>query len=169
MSIEVDVQCSAGLDSVEEACDRPPPSIPAVSLIQRWVEAALSGRRDEAELTVRIVDSTEMSQLNSTYRHKEGTTNVLSFPYENPQGVELPLLGDIVICAEVVEYEAADQRKSATAHWAHIVVHGLLHLLGYDHHHDDAAQEMESLESDILASLGFPCPYTHIEQKEELQ
>lgn len=133
--------------------------VPAENLIQRWVEAALTGRRDEAELTVRVVDEDESAELNGLYRKKQGPTNVLSFPFEVPPGLELPLLGDIVICAPVVAREAVEQGKTAEAHWAHMVVHGTLHLLGYDHLEPGEAEEMEALETAILAGLGYPNPY----------
>jgi len=108
---------------------------------------------------VRIVDEAEITALNRQYRGKDGATNVLSFPFEAMAGVETGQLGDVVICAPVVAAEAVTQGKSLQAHWAHIVMHGVLHLLGYDHHRDAEAQEMEALETRLLASLGFPDPY----------
>jgi probable rRNA maturation factor len=133
--------------------------IPAEDDFRRWVAAALAGRRDEAELTIRVVDEEESAELNGTYRHKQGPTNVLSFPFIAPPGVELPLLGDIVICAPVVAREAAEQGKTAAAHWAHMTVHGCLHLLGYDHIDPAEAEIMESLERDVLSALGYADPY----------
>lgn len=133
--------------------------IPGEASVHRWVEAALAGRRDEAELTVRVVDEDESAELNGLYRKKQGPTNVLSFPFEAPPGLELPLLGDIVVCAPVVVREAAEQGKTVEAHWAHMVVHGTLHLLGYDHLEQGEAEEMEALETAILAGLGYPNPY----------
>jgi probable rRNA maturation factor len=100
-----------------------------------------------------------MAQLNQHYRGKPGPTNVLSFPADLPESLQLPLLGDIVICAPVVAREAVEQGKPAAAHWAHMAVHGALHLLGYDHICETEATEMEDLETAILATLGFPCPY----------
>ena len=100
-----------------------------------------------------------MTQLNSAYRGKAGPTNVLSFPAEIPEGLDIPLLGDIVVCAPVVRREAVEQGKTESAHWAHMIVHGTLHLLGYDHIQNDEAEAMEALETTILAQLNYPCPY----------
>ncbi|MFI4967404.1 MAG: rRNA maturation RNase YbeY [Gammaproteobacteria bacterium] len=133
--------------------------VPAEADLRRWVDAALAGRRVEAELSIRIVGEVEGAALNATYRHKQGATNVLSFPAELPAGVPLPVLGDLVICAPVVTREAQEQGKSPEAHWAHLVVHGCLHLLDFDHETEIQAAEMESLERNILASMGYPDPY----------
>ncbi|MDH5778060.1 MAG: rRNA maturation RNase YbeY [Gammaproteobacteria bacterium] len=124
-----------------------------------WATAAYLGDNAEMEMTVRIVDEDESSQLNQTYRHKSGSTNVLSFPFEQAPGIEVPLLGDLVICAPVVEREAIEQHKTAKAHWAHMVVHGTLHLQGYDHISPADSAQMEQLETDILARLGYSNPY----------
>lgn len=124
-----------------------------------WAAAAYLGDDSNTEMTVRIVDEGESAQLNQTYRHKSGPTNILSFPFENPVGVELPLLGDLVICAPIVEREAIDQNKTIKAHWAHMVVHGSLHLQGHDHINAQQAAQMEALEIDILTQLGFSNPY----------
>lgn len=150
MSVALDVQYAAP-DS-----DGEPPSTEALST---WVSAVLHGRRDDAELTIRIVDIEEVQTLNRDYRHKDAPTNVLSFPFEAPPGVDLPLLGDVIICAAIVVDEARAQGKAETAHWAHMVVHGVLHLLGYDHIEDDEAEQMEALEVEILQGLGFADPY----------
>lgn len=117
--------------------------------------------RDEhdVEVCVRIVGIDEIQYLNSTYRHKTGPTNVLSFPASLPADVPIELLGDIVICAAVVNGETAQQHKTPRAHWAHMVIHGTLHLLGYDHENDRDAELMEGLETEILQALGFPSPY----------
>ncbi|MBF0218243.1 MAG: rRNA maturation RNase YbeY [Gammaproteobacteria bacterium] len=129
-----------------------------------WIEAAVGRRVDEgSEVTVRLVDAAEMAELNLAYRHQAGTTNVLSFPFEAPAEVDLALLGDIIICRQVVEAEAVAQQKSLTAHWAHLVIHGALHLTGYDHLNDKEAEEMETLEIAILAGLGFANPYEQSE------
>jgi probable rRNA maturation factor len=134
-------------------------TLPSPDAIRRWVNHALQGREDAAELVVRIVDAAEMTALNQRYRGKSGITNVLSFPYESLPGVSSGLLGDVVVCAPVVAEEAIRQGKSQEAHWAHLVMHGVLHLLGYDHHHDADARRMEALETRLLAGLGFADPY----------
>jgi len=133
--------------------------LPSEEDFQRWLTAAVSPFQGEAEVTIRVVDEAESQQLNLDYRGKDKPTNVLSFPFQQPPGLELPLLGDLVICAQVVHAEAAEQGKSAQAHWAHMVVHGCLHLLGFDHIKEDEAEEMEAEEIQILAELGFSNPY----------
>ena len=129
--------------------------------IRRWIEAVLAAEAEtaEVELTVRIVDEAEMAELNTRYRHKTGPTNILSFPFEAPPGVELNLLGDLVIAAPMVQREAQEQGKTETAHWAHMIVHGMLHLLGYDHLKPAEAEDMEAREIRILHELGFSNPY----------
>ena len=111
------------------------------------------------ELTLRIVDETESQQLNFDYRDKNKPTNVLSFPFEAPEHIDMPYLGGLVVCAAVVELEAQTQKKNINDHWAHLCIHGLLHLLGYDHINDEEAQEMEGTETTILAKLGIDDPY----------
>ncbi|WKE66637.1 rRNA maturation RNase YbeY [Gallaecimonas kandeliae] len=134
--------------------------LPSQEDFELWVGKALEGSgRDETELTVRIVDEEEGLELNSQYRGKDYATNVLSFPFEVPDGIELPLLGDLVICAGVVASEAAEQGKAPQAHWAHLVIHGTLHLLGYDHIKDEDAELMEGKEIALLQALGYPDPY----------
>ncbi len=133
--------------------------LPVEADFQRWLEGVLPRFQAESEVTIRIVDETESHTLNLTYRGKDKPTNVLSFPFEAPPGIELPLLGDLVICRQVVEQEAQEQEKSPEAHWAHMVIHGSLHLLGYDHIDDDEAEEMESLETEIMLALGYLDPY----------
>lgn len=133
--------------------------LPTEEQIVQWATVAIQPEGNEVEMTVRIVDEAESHELNLTYRGKDRPTNVLSFPFECPDEVELPLLGDLVICRQVVEREAAEQEKPLMAHWAHMVVHGCLHLLGYDHIEDDEAEEMESLETQIMQGLGFDDPY----------
>jgi len=132
---------------------------PPAADFRRWARAALEGRRAVAELVVRIVDEAESAQLNERFRGKRGATNVLSFPFRAPPPVQTDLLGDLVICAPVVRGEAAEQGKDESAHWAHMVVHGVLHLLGYDHIEEADARQMEALERQILDRLGFPDPY----------
>ena len=134
-------------------------NLPTETQIQQWANAAVRPKTLDPEITVRIVDEAESHDLNLTYRGKDKPTNVLSFPFECPDEVELPLLGDLIICRQVVEHEAAEQGKHVEAHWAHMVVHGCLHLLGYDHIDDEEAEEMESLETEIMTSLGFAAPY----------
>jgi probable rRNA maturation factor len=133
--------------------------LPTEAQFQQWLEAALLPFQDEAEVTVRIVDAGESQQLNADYRGKDYATNVLSFPFQCPPGIELPLLGDLVICAPVVASEALQQNKALHAHWAHMVVHGSLHLLGFDHINDDDAGQMEAEEVTILQQLGVTNPY----------
>ena len=133
--------------------------LPTAEQIEQWATAAVQPQSDEVEMTVRIVDEAESHALNLNYRGKDRPTNVLSFPFECPDEVELPLLGDLVICRQVVEREAQEQDKPVMAHWAHMVVHGSLHLLGYDHIEDDEAEEMESLETQIMTGLGCADPY----------
>ncbi|MEY3807446.1 MAG: hypothetical protein RI893_422 [Pseudomonadota bacterium] len=127
--------------------------------IQRWVDAALADIEQDTEIVVRIVDEQESAELNEQYRHKTGPTNILSFPVEVPEGIELNLLGDLVICAPVLEKEAREQGKLLADHWAHIIVHGVLHLLGYDHIDDSDAELMENKEIAILNQLQVNNPY----------
>jgi probable rRNA maturation factor len=135
--------------------------VPSATSFREWVNAALAGakRRRQAELSIRIVDAAEGRELNRDYRGKDYATNVLSFPAELPPGVQLPLIGDLAICAPVVAREAAEQGKPPRHHWAHMTVHGVLHLLGYDHIVDAEAEAMEALETRILAKLGIADPY----------
>jgi probable rRNA maturation factor len=130
--------------------------------IQRWVDAALDGFNQDTEIVVRIVDEQESAELNEQYRHKSGATNILSFPVEVPEGIELNLLGDLVVCAPVLEKEAFEQHKTLTDHWAHIIVHGVLHLLGYDHIDETQAEFMESKEITILNTLTIKNPYIQV-------
>ncbi|GAB2899241.1 rRNA maturation RNase YbeY [Microbulbifer echini] len=139
-------------------------SLPPDEKIHTWVISALSSQREEAELAVRIVDEDESRQLNAQYRGKDKPTNVLSFHTDFPAELNLPLLGDLVICAPVVEEEAKQQGKSSEAHWAHMLVHGTLHLLGYDHIEDSDAEIMEKLETSLMAQLGFADPYTPLDE-----
>jgi len=133
--------------------------LPSEADIEQWAIAAIGDKKNQAELVIRVVDESESAALNQQYRGKPGPTNVLSFPFQAPPPVESDLLGDLVICAPVVSTQAAEQDKSKRAHWAHMVVHGTLHLLGYDHKQSAEAAEMENMEIGILAQLGFPDPY----------
>ncbi len=133
--------------------------LPSEDQFNQWFTEAVHAFQQDAEITIRIVDEEESQSLNRDYRGKDKPTNVLSFPFEIPKGIEINLLGDLVICRQVVEKEAKEQEKDLIAHWAHMVIHGSLHLLGYDHIDDDDAEEMESLEITILSKLGFENPY----------
>jgi len=158
---------SATID-LQEASEHP--HCPTLSQLTSWVDAALSRaaeNKQESEITIRIVDESESQSLNKQYRGKDKPTNVLSFPFEAPAQIELDLLGDLVICAPIVEKEAKEQEKPELAHWAHMVVHGTLHLLGYDHVDDKEADEMEALEVNILQSLGFNDPYFVSESEQQ--
>lgn len=148
MTLEVDVQIASDEDDLPDPAE-----------LRIWAGAAVEGYRDDAELTIRVVDDAESAQLNTTYRQKAGATNVLSFPFEPPPGVEMALLGDIVICAPIVRQQAREQSKSLNSHWAHMVVHGALHLLGFNHKKENDAEEMEAIEARILSRLGFDNPY----------
>jgi probable rRNA maturation factor len=141
--------------------------VPTPEALAHWAAAALAGGRFSPaarEMTIRLVDEAESAALNRSYRGRSGPTNVLSFPFEPPPGmpageITTELLGDLVICAPLIQTEAADQGKAEQAHWAHIVVHGTLHLLGHDHQSDEEANAMEALETRILTALGFEAPY----------
>lgn len=139
----------------------PRTGLPAANAFRRWAAAALAGarRRRPAEVSIRLVDKDEGRTLNRDYRGKDYATNVLSFPAELPPGIELPLLGDIVLCAPVVAREAQAQGKPLRHHYAHLTVHGILHLLGHDHGAEPEAARMEALETRILAGLGIADPY----------
>ena len=145
---QIDVQYAVSADGM-----------PGAELIRQWVAQALPADRAAAELTVRIVDEAEITALNRQYRGKDGPTNVLSFPYEQIPGMAAALLGDVVICAPVVASESVAQDKPLEAHWAHMVIHGVLHLLGYDHHKDGEASRMEATEAELLDELGYASPY----------
>jgi probable rRNA maturation factor len=137
--------------------------IPSEEELSHWMTYVLQSKLPAAEINLRIVDPDEIRQLNKTYRHKDKPTNVLSFPLTLIKGVDIPIppIGDIIICAEIVKKEAIAQDKSEKAHWAHMIIHGILHLLGYDHETDSDAEKMEQEEITILHSLGFPNPYQH--------
>lgn len=152
MTLEVEIQ------NATEYAD-----LPSEADFIDWVRAALPQDRQAVEVVIRLVDEAESHQLNLAYRGKDGPTNVLSFPFEAPPEVASHLLGDLVICAPVVVAEARAQGKIELAHWAHMVVHGVLHLQGYDHQTDTEAERMEGLERTILQRLHFPDPYNEEE------
>ncbi|MFT5760386.1 MAG: putative rRNA maturation factor [Alteromonadaceae bacterium] len=151
MSITLDLQIACNANN-----------LPSTAQFQLWVDTALSPYEKDFELTIRLTDIEESQSLNLQYRHQDKPTNVLSFPFDVPEGIELDLLGDLVICAEVVAQEAVQQNKSLLAHWAHMVIHGCLHLLGYDHIDDEDATEMETLETKLLSTLKIANPYQEI-------
>lgn len=134
-------------------------TLPHPSQFREWVGNTLDDRFDDIEMTIRIVDVEEMTELNQTYRKKQGPTNVLSFRAEANPEFDLSLLGDIIICAPVIQEEADAADIDLLAHWAHMVVHGTLHLIGYDHIIQEEAEVMEAREKQILNELGFPDPY----------
>ena len=132
--------------------------VPSRAALRRWVRTSLAGRCEQADITLRVVEEAESRSLNRDYRGVDRPTNVLSFSYDPPPGSRA-LVGDLVICAPVVAHEAEEQRKPLESHWAHLVVHGTLHLLGYDHQNDEQAGAMEALEVQVLAELGIADPY----------
>lgn len=147
MTIELDVQNATVFSP-----------LPGETQFKLWVESALRDKCD-TELTIRLVDEEESRKLNARFRGKDEATNVLSFPAELPEVIEIALLGDIVICAPLVSEEARAQDKPLMAHWAHLTIHGILHLLGYDHQQAEEAELMESIEIGLLQSLEIPNPY----------
>lgn len=149
MAIDVDLQIAVNNEE----------NLPNSDDFTAWFSSAVTLFQPDAEVTIRLVDEQESHQLNLQYRGKDKSTNVLSFPFEAPPGIELDLLGDLIICKQVVEKEAAEQNKALNAHWAHMVVHGALHLLGYDHIEDNEAEEMEAIETEIMLKMGFLDPY----------
>lgn len=151
MEVNLDVQREvAGLPSDEE--------------LLSWLKETLEFEHyGDTELTIRFVDEKESAELNEQYRNKQGPTNILSFPFESLAEIELNLLGDLVICSTIVKKQALEQSKEELAHWAHMVVHGTLHLLGYEHLSDIDADIMEKKEIKILSQLGYTDPYREIE------
>lgn len=134
--------------------------------LEHWISAALQSQEFvDAEVSVYIVDEDEGQELNAQYRGKDYPTNVLSFPADIAAEVGVPLLGDLVVCAPVVAREAQEQGKTLQAHWAHMLVHGTLHLIGFDHIEDDEAEAMETLETQIVTGLGYPAPYQDITEE----
>ncbi|MGH7058700.1 MAG: rRNA maturation RNase YbeY, partial [Acetobacteraceae bacterium] len=143
--------------AVQYACGRR--GVPAPASFRRWAEAALAGV--PGEVVLRVVDEAESARLNRRYRGRREATNVLSFPAASLPDGSRPMLGDLVIAAPVVAREAAAQGKALPAHWAHLTVHGCLHLLGYDHQNEREAEEMEARERELLAEFGYPDPYEY--------
>lgn len=144
---------------IQHACESP---IPVTDdMLSHWAQLSLKRYRDTAELTLRLVDAAEITHLNHHYRKKNQPTNVLAFPATYSQEIELdyPLLGDVIICPSVLEEESKALNKPLTDHWAHIVIHGVLHLLGYDHIEEEDATVMQAIEIQLLAQLGFDNPY----------
>ena len=164
MAIELELQIASGATT-----------LPHPSQFREWIRIALENKVNDVEMTIRIVDSEEMQELNKQYRNKNKPTNVLSFPgiktfdgikldnndkdYLKQIKLEDDYLGDIIICAPIMEKEAIDNEKNLSAHWAHIVIHGALHLIGYNHEELNDAEKMEGLETEILVKLGFEPPY----------
>ncbi len=157
----MDVEVSVDLQVATAAGGQPEPR-----QIGRWVSAALAAanRSGAYEVSVRVVDEPESRALNRQYRDKDRATNVLSFPFEALQGLPADVvqpLGDLVICGPILHREASEQGKEMSAHWAHMVVHGTLHLLGYDHQADEQAASMEAQEINVLRKFGIENPYIH--------
>ncbi|MCK5871740.1 MAG: rRNA maturation RNase YbeY [Methylococcales bacterium] len=137
-------------------------NLPTEAQFQYWVDSVLSAHSEEFEIVIRIVNESESAALNQQYRHKKGATNILSFPFEVPDNISMNLLGDLVICAPVIEQEARAQHKELLNHWAHLVIHGVLHLLGYDHLETVEAEEMEAKEIAFLKTININNPYQEI-------
>ena len=133
--------------------------LPAPAQLTAWARAAWQDPARDAEVVIRLTDEDESRRLNRAYRGKDRPTNVLSFSYGPMPGIAPDQIGDLLVCVPVVEREARAQGKTREAHWAHMVVHGMLHLQGHDHEDDRQARVMECLETEILTGLGFPAPY----------
>ncbi len=134
-------------------------SIPDDSQLNAWTKLGLQESNQDSEILIRIVDENESAALNQQYRQKPGPTNVLSFPFDAPENLEINLLGDLVVCAPVIEKEARQQGKSVNDHWAHIILHGILHLQGFDHIEESDANAMEALEVKLLKTININNPY----------
>ncbi|WWP02511.1 MAG: rRNA maturation RNase YbeY [Candidatus Dasytiphilus stammeri] len=143
---------------IQIACNKNHSRLPTIANFKKWIHAI--SMQNNKEITIRLVDKNEIQALNFCYRGINRPTNILSFPFDKNSNINnFPLLGDIVICSSLLEEEAKKQHKYLLAHWAHIVIHGILHLLGYNHIHDDEAKQMELIETKIMLKLGFPDPY----------
>lgn len=160
LTVEVSISDELASDAGELSDD----DVPEPELLQSWAAAAYLGETP-AVASLLVTTADEVQSLNKQYRNKDKATNVLSFPMESPAEIDVSLLGDIVLCAPVIRQEAEQQSRSEVSHWAHMVVHGMLHLQGYDHIDNDDAKQMEKLEIDILAQLGFNNPYEDITEK----
>ena len=156
MSVTIEVSISENLNA--EAPEAGDDDVPEPEEMQMWATAAYLKKAD-AVASMMVTTSEEIQQLNKQYRHKDTPTNVLSFPMQLPEEVGVHFLGDIALCASVIKQEAEQQSKEEQSHWAHMIVHGMLHLQGYDHVEDAEAEEMEKLEVGILNKLGFDNPY----------
>lgn len=154
---------------LQHACDEPIPV--SDKLLINWAKLALQEHRESGELTLRLVNTEEITHLNHTYRHQTKATNVLAFPSTLPDNIELdyPLLGDVIVCPAILHKESLESNKPLQDHWAHIIIHGVLHLLGFDHIKTSEAKIMQALEIKLLAKLGITNPYLiegdHIEQR----
>lgn len=137
----------------------PATGLPTEAAFLKWTTAALETLDRPSEVSIRVVDTEEGRELNLRYRHKDYATNVLSFRAELPPGLKIPLLGDLVLCAPVIAREAIEQKKGVEEHWAHLVIHGVLHLLGHDHETIAEARRMEALECQVLEKMGIQDPY----------
>lgn len=155
MAIELELQIASDAQT-----------LPHPSQFKEWISRTLANRYDDLEITIRIVDEEEMTHLNTVFRNKEGPTNVLSFPGEVNPNFGMHSLGDVVICAPVVQTESEANGKPMLEHWAHMVIHGTLHLLGYDHVDPNDAKKMETLETKIMQDLGYAAPYGEIHWHE---
>ncbi len=160
LTVEVSISDELASDAGELSDD----DVPEPELLQSWAAAAYLGETP-AVASLLVTTADEVQSLNKQYRNKDKATNVLSFPMESPAEIDVSLLGDIVLCVPVIRQEAEQQSRSEVSHWAHMVVHGMLHLQGYDHIDNDDAKQMEKLEIDILAQLGFNNPYEDITEK----
>ncbi|VAW54542.1 Metal-dependent hydrolase YbeY, involved in rRNA and/or ribosome maturation and assembly [hydrothermal vent metagenome] len=159
VEINISENFSSSVDSNNlESADDVPPGVPEKTLLQSWASAAYLDSIP-AVVSIQITTPDEMQQLNKQYRNKDKPTNVLSFPMQLPEEVDMCLLGDIVLCASVINNEADQQEGKNDAHWVHMVVHGMLHLQGFDHIEEQAAEKMEQLEIKILGELGIANPY----------
>ena len=156
--MEITVDVSFAEELISDIAESGDDDVPEPGMLQTWAAAAYLGKTP-AVASILVTTPDEIQKLNKQYRDKDKATNVLSFPMDSPEEVDICLLGDIILCAPVISEEAQQQNKTSSAHWAHMMVHGMLHLQGYDHIKNDEAEEMEQLEISILKRLGFDNPY----------